>query len=107
MSNFSATASSMSSLDDDAWDDLLNFIAERRVIPIVGPELLMVSTDRGPRLLHDWVAEESLVGCFAAAGAASDTLALLVNKVIAEFSQRRIDYFHALPPPPKGPANPR
>jgi hypothetical protein len=57
MSNFSAAASSMSSLDDDAWDDLLNFIEERRVIPIVGPELLMVSTDRGPRLLHDWVSE--------------------------------------------------
>src|ERR1700742_2417888 len=31
MSNFSAAASSMSSLDDDAWDDLLNFIEERRV----------------------------------------------------------------------------
>jgi hypothetical protein len=61
MSNFSATASSMSSLDDDAWDDLLNFIEERRVIPIVGPELLMVSTDRGPRLLHDWVSERLAV----------------------------------------------
>ena len=24
-------------LDDDAWDDLLNFIEERKVIPIVGP----------------------------------------------------------------------
>jgi len=57
MTNASATASSMNTLDDDAWDDLLNFIEERRVIPIVGPELLMVSTDRGPRLLHDWVAE--------------------------------------------------
>jgi hypothetical protein len=51
----------MSTLDDDAWDDLLNFIEERRVIPIVGPELLMVSTDRGPRLLHDWVAERLAV----------------------------------------------
>ena len=45
-------------LDDDAWDDLLSFIEERRVIPIVGPELLQVSTDRGPRLLHDWLAEK-------------------------------------------------
>ena len=45
-------------LDDDAWDDLLNFIEERRVIPIVGPELLKVSTDAGPRLLYDWVAEK-------------------------------------------------
>src|SRR5580658_7817867 len=44
-------------LDDDAWEDLLSFIEERRVIPIVGPELLMVATDRGPRLLYDWAAE--------------------------------------------------
>ncbi len=58
MSTLSAPALSISTLDDDAWDDLLNFIEERRVIPIVGPELLMVSTDRGPRLLHDWVAEK-------------------------------------------------
>ena len=61
MTNASAIASSTSTLDDDAWDDLLNFIEERRVIPIVGPELLMVSTDRGPRLLHDWVAERLAV----------------------------------------------
>ena len=27
----------LSTLDDDAWDDLLNYIEERRVIPIVGP----------------------------------------------------------------------
>ena len=47
-----------SALDDDAWDDLLSFIEERRVIPIVGPELLQVATDRGPRLLYDWLAEK-------------------------------------------------
>ncbi len=45
-------------LDDDAWDDLLSFIEERRVIPIVGPELLRVTTDRGPKLLHEWAAEK-------------------------------------------------
>jgi hypothetical protein len=44
-------------LDDDAWDDLLSFIEEKRVIPIVGPELLLVETERGPRLLYDWLAE--------------------------------------------------
>ncbi len=48
----------MSVLDDDAWDDLLSFIEERRVIPILGPELLQVTTDRGPRLLYDWLAEK-------------------------------------------------
>ncbi len=45
-------------LDEDAWEDLLSFIEERRVIPIVGPELLMVGTERGPRLLYDWAAEK-------------------------------------------------
>ena len=35
------------SFDDDAWDDLLNYIEERRVIPILGPDLLRVQTDRG------------------------------------------------------------
>ena len=45
-------------LDDDAWEDLLGFIEERRVIPIVGPELLQVSIERGPRLLYDWLAEK-------------------------------------------------
>jgi TIR domain/SIR2-like domain len=44
-------------LDDDAWDDLLSYIEERRVIPIVGPELLLVATEQGPRLLYDWLAE--------------------------------------------------
>jgi hypothetical protein len=58
MSNGAAAMASMSTLDDDAWEDLLSFIEERRVIPIVGPELLLVSTDRGPRLLLDWVAEK-------------------------------------------------
>jgi hypothetical protein len=47
----------LSTLDDDAWDDLLNFIEERRVIPILGPELLTVETETGPRLLYDWIAE--------------------------------------------------
>jgi hypothetical protein len=44
-------------LDDDAWEDLLDFVEERRVVPIVGPELLEVATDGGPRLLYDWIAE--------------------------------------------------
>ena len=58
MREASAAILPTSTLDDDAWDDLLSFIEERRVIPIVGPELLMVSTERGPRLLFDWAAEK-------------------------------------------------
>jgi hypothetical protein len=45
-------------LDEDAWDDLLNYIEERRVIPIIGPDLLRVETDSGPRLLYEWLAEK-------------------------------------------------
>ena len=48
-------------LDDDAWDDLINFIEEKRVIPIVGPELLRVETESGSRLLYDWMAEKLAV----------------------------------------------
>ena len=43
---------------DDVWEDLLNYIEEKRVIPIVGPELLKVETETGPRLLQDWLAEK-------------------------------------------------
>jgi hypothetical protein len=51
----------VATLDEDAWEDLLNFIEERRVIPIIGPELLQVETETGPRLLLDWVAEKLAV----------------------------------------------
>lgn len=52
---------SPSRLDDDAWDDLLNYIEEKRVIPIIGPELLKIETESGPRLLYDWLAEKLAV----------------------------------------------
>lgn len=58
---FGSMTTSMSQLphlDEDAWDDLLNYIEERRVIPIIGPDLLRVETDSGPRLLYEWLAEK-------------------------------------------------
>ena len=48
----------LATLDDDAWDDLLSYIEDKRVIPIIGPELLEVQTETGPRLLYDWLAEK-------------------------------------------------
>lgn len=54
----SSVAVRLPTLDEEAWDDLLSFIEERRVIPIVGPELLQVQTEGGPRLLLDWAAEK-------------------------------------------------
>jgi hypothetical protein len=61
MSSVEPIAHPITSLDEDAWEDLLNFIEERRVIPIVGPELLLVDTDTGPRLLYEWLAEKLAV----------------------------------------------
>jgi hypothetical protein len=57
MSNVLPLPASVATLDEDAWDDLLVYIEERRVIPIVGPELLKVETGNGSCLLHDWIAE--------------------------------------------------
>ena len=58
MSNVVPLQPPVPGLDDDAWDDLLNYIEERRVIPIVGPELLKVETATGPCLLYDYMAEK-------------------------------------------------
>ncbi|MEP6996459.1 MAG: SIR2 family protein, partial [Betaproteobacteria bacterium] len=58
MSNLLPMHPPLATLDDDAWEDLLNYIEERRVIPIIGPELLKIETETGPRLLYDWVAEK-------------------------------------------------
>ena len=56
-----ATSASPQSFDEDAWDDLLNYLEERRVIPIIGPALLRVQTDRGLRPLYEWLAEKLAV----------------------------------------------
>lgn len=53
-----AATAPLQSFDEDAWDDLLNYIEERRVIPIIGPDLLRVQTDRGLRPLYEWLAEK-------------------------------------------------
>ena len=47
-----------SGLDEDGWDDLLSYIEEHQVIPIIGPELLEVATEDGPRLLYDLLADK-------------------------------------------------
>jgi hypothetical protein len=49
------------SFDDDAWEDLLNFIEEKQVIPIIGPELLVVLTEAGPENLYAWIARSLAV----------------------------------------------
>ena len=56
-----ATAAAPALFNEDVWEDLLNYIEEKRVIPIVGPELLLVETETGPRLLLEWLAEKLAV----------------------------------------------
>lgn len=58
MSILPAATDSLQDFDEDAWDDLLNYIEERRVIPIIGPDLLRVQTDGGLRPLYVWLAEK-------------------------------------------------
>ena len=58
MTTLPAAADSMHGFDEDAWDDLLNYIEEHRVIPIIGPDLLRVQTDGGLRPLYVWLAEK-------------------------------------------------
>ena len=58
MSNVVAFDAPLPTLDEDGWDDLLNFIEEKRVIPIVGPELLKVETESGPQLFYEWLAHK-------------------------------------------------
>lgn len=58
MSTLRAATDSVKAFDEDAWDDLLNYIEEHRVIPIIGPDLLRVQTDSGLRPLYGWLAEK-------------------------------------------------
>src|SRR5262245_24929616 len=50
-----STSPSVTAFDDDAWEDLLNFVEERRVVPIVGSELVTVQTDVGTENLYAWL----------------------------------------------------
>ena len=61
MSQVLNAPSPVATFDEDSWDDLLNFIEERRVIPIIGPELLTVQTENGPQNLYLWLAQKLAV----------------------------------------------
>ena len=47
-----SSISAVAAFDDDAWEDLVNYIEEKRVIPIIGAELVTVQTDAGPEILY-------------------------------------------------------
>lgn len=83
MNTVGVAAQQAQNFDEDAWDDLLNYIEEHRVIPIIGPELLRVQTDGGLRPLYAWLAEK------LAARLSVDTSALpqplTLNDVVCDY----------------------
>ena len=83
MAILSAVSGTQQAFDEDAWDDLLNYIEERRVIPIIGPELLRVQTDSGLRPLYDWLAERLAVRL--SVDVANLPLPLTLNDVVCCF----------------------
>ncbi len=85
--NHSAATAVLQDFDDDAWDDLLNYIEERRVIPIIGPDLLRVQTDRGLRPLYEWLAEKLAAKLAVDAGSLPQPLTL--NDVVCSYLGQR------------------
>jgi len=47
----------MADLREDFWDDLLDYIQDRKVIPVIGPELVTVREDDRDVPLHCWIAQ--------------------------------------------------
>ena len=62
MTKLSVVPSPMTTLDDDAWEDLLSFIEERRVIPIVGPELLIGLSTHAPDEIERGLGDDAAGG---------------------------------------------
>jgi hypothetical protein len=69
--------------DEDVWEDLLNYVEEKRVIPIIGPELLKVDTEAGPRLLMELLAERLAARLGVDTGPLAKPLAL--NDVVCSY----------------------
>jgi hypothetical protein len=74
-------------ISEDVWEDLLNYIEEKRVIPIVGPELLKVETEHGPRLLGEWLAER--LAARLGVDTASLARPLVLNDVVCAYLANR------------------
>ena len=87
LATLDAPGPSVAAFDEDAWDDLLNHIEERRVIPIVGPELLVVHTESGPVNLQRWLASRLAIRL----GVPTEELPAepALNDVVVRFLARR------------------
>ncbi len=87
MASVAVSSDALRDFDEDAWDDLLNYIEERRVIPIIGPDLLRVQTDSGLRPLYVWLAEK--LAARLSVDAASLPQPLSLNDVVCSYLGQR------------------
>lgn len=85
--SLSVAADSTTRFDEDAWDDLLNYIEEHRVIPILGPDLLRVPTERGLQPLYEVLAEK--LAAKLAVDASELPQPLTLNDVVARYIAQR------------------
>ncbi len=73
----------MVDLKEHFWEDLLAFIEERRVIPVIGPELVTVP-DRDQELpLHHWIAQRL-----------AETLDLPIKELVVGFDLNDVVSLH-------------
>src|SRR5215472_11536682 len=81
------TVPSEPSWDASIWEELLAYIEEERVIPIIGPASFTVANEEGPVSLEGYVAEKLVarLGLPADALPSSPTL----NEVVSLYLNRR------------------
>jgi len=82
------------------WEQLLDFIEDGRVIPVIGPELLMLELDGKSTLLYSYLAEQ-LAKRLQISSEPADTLNVVACRYLSQGGQREDiypDLKRAMPP---------
>src|SRR5688572_29405128 len=82
------------------WDQLLDFIADGRVVPVIGPELLMLDIDGEAALLYSYLARQ-LANRLQIEFEAGDALNTVACRYLSQGGQREDIYpeiKRAMPP---------
>ena len=82
------------------WEQLLDFIEDGRVIPVIGPELLMLDIDGKTTLLYSYLAEQ-LANRLQISSEPADTLNAVACRYLSQGGQREDIYpelKRAMPP---------
>src|SRR5690242_11663478 len=73
------------------WEQLLDFIAEGRVIPVIGPELLMLDISGEMKLLYSHLAQ-GLASRLQIDAESGDTLNTVAYRYLSQGGQREDIY---------------